>query len=80
MKTRNRLCWWCNTRLSAVSHATVEGHLVHKCCEAEARASFTAITAQPKQPTEALLAAGTSRQELARDLADAAEEDGYDGP
>ena len=31
-------------------------------------------------PAERIIAAGTSPAELARDLADAAEEDGYDGP
>lgn len=48
MKLRARLCWWCNRRLSSVSHAIVEGRLVHKICEPEARANFKLITAQPE--------------------------------
>lgn len=80
MKIRARLCWWCNRRLSSVSHAIVEGRLVHKICEPEARANFKLVTAQPPQPMAVILDAGITRRELAQDLADAAEEDGYDGP
>lgn len=76
MKTRQRLCWWCNRRLMAVSHALVEGRQVHKMCEDAARRSFATITAQPPEPTNSILAAGISRERLARDLEDAAEEDG----
>lgn len=76
MKTRERLCWWCNRRLSAVSHAVVYGRQVHVACEEAARRDFKLITAQPPEPTNSILAAGLSRERLARDLNDAAEEDG----
>ena len=79
MKKRKRLCWWCNGQLSAVSHATVEGRQVHKVCEPDAKASFLTITAQPTDVVSGLLANGITRQELAHDLANAEEEDGYDG-
>ena len=48
-----RKCWWCNKRLMKVSHAEVttpDGHtlLVHKACEANTRAQFKHVTAQPQ--------------------------------
>lgn len=76
MKTRARLCWWCNTRLSRVSHAVVEGRLVHKICEKEARESFRKITASDNNVVDRIVAGGYSRRDLASDLEDAADEDG----
>ena len=46
-KKRKRLCWWCSSKLSSVSHAVVRGRLVHKICEAPAKESFRLLTAQP---------------------------------
>lgn len=50
--TRARKCWWCGKPLAAVSHAVVEAdggkqHVVHKTCEADTRAYFRPVTAQP---------------------------------
>ena len=86
MKTRSRLCWWCNAKLSSVSHATIQDHdgrdvLVHKVCEKDARAFVKPVTATCSAAEVSLLTrGGWSRKEAAieldRALADAAEEDG----
>lgn len=55
MKTIDRKCWWCNTRLSSTSHAEVmiPGGLhivwVHKVCEDDTKKylGIKPITAQP---------------------------------
>lgn len=87
MKSRPRLCWWCNNKLSAVGHAEIKDHdgnrvLVHKVCEADAKRYVKPVTANAPDASETslLLRGGWTRKEaverLRQDLEDAAVEDG----
>jgi hypothetical protein len=87
MRKRERLCWWCNARLSSISHAEIADHdgrkvLVHKVCERDAKAYVKPVTATTPDEVEISLLTrnGWTRKDAAnrleQDLIDAAEEDG----